>query len=611
MIDKFGGETKLSGPHLGATAPTEPRPAPRSDARAYLLVFDGPSSSMFDLDEDATLVVGRAEDAGLRIDNHSISRQHCQVSSVTGVFQVADLNSRNGTQVNGRVVVGQHTLRAGDEITIGQVTLVFHQQVLAPERRRLVSVPTLRARFQEEVARSLRYGRPVAVVYALIEATAAQNAERVVSTALRVADQAAWDSDGRLMVILPEASTEDVTGFVGRLRSGLGELGAVLGVGAAICPTDGLDIDTLLAAALAAARVAERGQVAYPSSAARLIQVGDISVVVADAKMQRVFSLIERLAVGDLPVLVRGETGAGKEIVSRALHFWSPRKAARLQTINCAAIPDTLIESELFGYEKGAFSGAAAAKPGLFETANGGTVFLDEIGELSPPAQAKLLRVLEDKKVTRLGALKDRPVDIRLVAATHRDLMDDVATGRFRRDLYYRLSAATVILPPLRDRHGELPILLRAFLKQAADRLGREAPTISPSAMRALLEHPWPGNIRELRNIADFLVATVEGVEIADWHLPPQILGPEAHAGRATTPAPAAEVSLDATPDTGPSRFRPIADELRELEQRRMAEALAASSGNQTRAAELISMPLRTFVGKMKQYELVAGRKSG
>jgi transcriptional regulator with GAF, ATPase, and Fis domain len=329
--------------------------------------------------------------------------------------------------------------------------------------------------------------------------------------------------------------------------------------------------------------------------------------------------LVKRLAVADLPVLVCGETGAGKDVVAHAIHHWSPREKAPLVNLNCAAVPDNLLEGELFGYEKGAFSGALAAKPGLLETGAGGTVFLDEVGELSASSQAKLLRVLETKRVTRLGGVSERSIDIRIVAATNRDLATEVKNGGFRQDLFYRLSGATVWIPPLRDRQRELPILAQLFLDEACTRLGRPPMELADDAMRVLAAYEWPGNVRELKNVIDFVAAAHADSVIEPRHLLPK-LGPQTGAGAdQTSPGMLAlggwplgqEVRAPTTSELGvseetppPQSFRPLDEELRDLEKRRMAQALEAANGNQTQAAKLIGMPLRTFQAKVKQHGL-------
>jgi DNA-binding NtrC family response regulator len=332
------------------------------------------------------------------------------------------------------------------------------------------------------------------------------------------------------------------------------------------------------------------------------LELGDRAVVIADPAMVRLYELIRRLARSQLPVLITGETGTGKEIAAALVHHGSPRASGPLVRLSSATLPETLVESELFGYEKGAFTGATAAKPGLLEAASGGTVFLDEVGELPLAVQAKLLRALEARSITRLGDLRERAVDFRLVAATNRDLDEEVRAGRFRQDLYFRLSAATVVLPPLRDRPREVPLLARTFLAEACTRAGRSAVELSPASLQALSGYAWPGNVRELRHAMEYAVATAPAVMVIEpWHLPARVTG-AASGGVAAAPAPASEQG-------GPPRFRPVGEELRELEKRRMAEALAAADGVRVRAAELIGMPLRTFVQKLKQYGLGRARE--
>jgi two-component system, NtrC family, response regulator AtoC len=282
-------------------------------------------------------------------------------------------------------------------------------------------------------------------------------------------------------------------------------------------------------------------------------------------------------------------------------------------SVNCAAIPETLAESELFGHARGAFSGALAAKPGHLEVASGGTLFLDEIGELSPTIQAKLLRVLESGELVRLGEVAPRTVDLRLVAATNRDLEREVLAGRFRADLFFRLGAARLELLPLRERPRDLSVLAQALLRDTCVRLGRAPLQLSIGAALALFRHDWPGNVRELRHVVEYAAAAAPdgATELEIWHLP-QVLAVAARqardAGPASAPAaPSAEPSSPmAAPSDAPQRFRPIADEVRELERARMIAALRSSDGRQHRAAELIEMPLRTFVTKLKRYAITA-----
>jgi DNA-binding NtrC family response regulator len=326
-------------------------------------------------------------------------------------------------------------------------------------------------------------------------------------------------------------------------------------------------------------------------------------MLVADPAMLQLYTLIKRLAASELPVLVSGETGAGKENAAFAVHHWSRRTAGPFITLNCAAMPEGLVESELFGHEKGAFTGAAGAKAGILESANGGTVFLDEVGELPLPVQAKFLRALESKRITRVGDVRERPIDIRLVAATHRDLEAEVKEGRFRQDLYFRLSAATVVLPPLRERPREIPLLARGFLAQACQSLGRREMTLAADTLRVLARYGWPGNVRELRNLMDYAAAAVTEDVLEPHHLPARVTGTGSKE-ESMTPPPA---SGEAPPAAGSQRtFQPLADEIRDLERRRMEEALQAADGVQSRAAALIGMPIRTFSFKLKQLGISA-----
>ena len=336
--------------------------------------------------------------------------------------------------------------------------------------------------------------------------------------------------------------------------------------------------------------------VAAPEAAHR-VTLGEHELVLADPVMLRLYELIRKLARSELPVLVRGETGAGKENAAFAVHHFSRRTGGPFVTLNCAALQDTLVESELFGHERGAFSGAATTKPGLLEAACGGTVFLDEVGELGAAAQAKLLRALEARRITRLGDVRERAIDIRIVAATNRDLAEEIRAGRFRQDLFFRLSAASVVLPPLRERPLEIPVLARTFLARACERLGRKPPELGPAALTLLGARGWPGNVRELRNVMDYVAATVSTPEVEAWQLPEALL-------REGAPSEPSEADTTAPP------WRPLTEEVRALERSRMLQALEATGGVQTRAAELIGMPVRTFAWKLKQYGLRARPRS-
>jgi transcriptional regulator with PAS, ATPase and Fis domain len=292
-------------------------------------------------------------------------------------------------------------------------------------------------------------------------------------------------------------------------------------------------------------------------------------------------------------VLLLGETGVGKEVLARFIHAESGRSGP-LVSVNTAALPESLVESELFGHERGAFSGAIQAKVGLVEAAHGGTLFLDEIGDLPLPLQAKLLRVLEERAVRRLGSTQERKVDVRVIAATHRDLERAVAEGAFRRDLLFRINACTLHIPPLRERTPEIEPLALAFLREAARRATppREPPALSPEAAELLRRYPWPGNVRELRNVVERGAALARTSDaLLPEHLPDHVRAPATTS--ATQPMP--RVVAEAAQLPGGD----VRGALNEYERQRILDALDQAGGNQSRAAKLLGLPRRTLAYKM------------
>ena len=292
------------------------------------------------------------------------------------------------------------------------------------------------------------------------------------------------------------------------------------------------------------------------------------------AAMRAAYRLLEQAAAVDATVLVTGETGTGKELAARAIHALSARRERRFVPVNCGALPGELVESELFGHARGAFTGAAAAKPGLFDEAEGGTIFLDEVGELPLAAQVKLNRVLQEKEIRRVGETQATPVDVRVVAATHRDLRDEARAGRFREDLFYRLNVFTVALPPLRERPEDVPLLAGHLLEKHARALRRPLRGFSPEALALLAAHRWPGNVRELENVVERAVAVAGGERVEPGDLPPELAAPAA-------PPPAPAAALAALP------YRDAVAGARERVTREYLVALMTEfGGNVTRAAE-------------------------
>ena len=316
--------------------------------------------------------------------------------------------------------------------------------------------------------------------------------------------------------------------------------------------------------------------------------------------MEALFRQMEMVAPTRSNVLIVGESGTGKELVANALHDTSPRKDARFLPINCAAIPAEILESELFGHERGSFTGATGRKIGKFELADKGTLFLDEIGELPLDMQVKLLRVLETREFMRVGGTETIKVDIRLVAATNADLEAAVMRGAFRSDLYYRLKVVTLRIPALRERREDIPLLVSHFLATFAKENEREGMKFSPEALRALVNAPWEGNVRELRNVVESLVVLTPSLEIGVADLPPELQrggGPEG-----------ADASSRESPGAEPAPMRDSAAVLTmdELERRAILDALERTGGNRTQAAELLGIGLRTLQRKLKEYK-VAG----
>ena len=318
-------------------------------------------------------------------------------------------------------------------------------------------------------------------------------------------------------------------------------------------------------------------------------------IVARSAPMRALLADAERVARFDVPVLIEGETGSGKELLARFLHDRSPRRTRALVAVNCAAIPDGLLESEFFGHARGAFTGADAARPGLLEAADGGTLFLDEVGELSPRGQSLLLRALQEREYRRVGEPRLRRSDFRLLAATHRPLAELAAGGRFRSDLYYRLRVVRLPVPPLRDRREELPELAAALLRRLARRFRLAAPRLSPGALDRLARHDWPGNVRELESV-------LAGVLLRHPDTP--LLGPETVAG----PLPAPPESRDRPGEPAPEGLLPML-ELRRLAAAREAlerflilRALARAAGSRARAARELGISRQGLWQKLRRY---------
>jgi two-component system, NtrC family, response regulator AtoC len=536
--------------------------------RTTLVLYHRDGAEVAQLEKHRPLVIGRAAPSDVAIPDPGLSRQHARLVWNDQGIWIEDLNSTNGTKKNGERITSTRIVPT-DEISIGPVMVKIHIiSSIDQELRGFDGHDRFVAMLSDEIIRARTFQRTLALI--LVKAASPKHHVSMWAGRLRMrlrpVDRVGIYGPAAVLVALPEATPEAVRALAGELSGGEPRL---------VCnvvtfPGDGSSVEELIAAL----KVTKRADAKAEDETA--------AVVIKSTVMKQVMQTVKRLAQSTIAVLILGETGSGKEVITRAIHDSGPRKKGPLRTINCAAIPQTLIESVLFGHEHGAYTGADRSAPGIFEQADGGTVLLDEIGELAPSAQAALLRVLETKKVTRVGGTNEIAVDVRVIAATHRDLDAMVAAGMFRQDLLYRLNTMTLRVPPLRERVEEIRPLAERFLKEAARQAGNEVREIDAEALAALESYSWPGNVRELRNAIERAVVLAEGKAITVEDL----------GDRVRRPAPVAD-------DDVPSDYR---EHVRKYEVQLIVRALHKHSGNQTDAAKALGLPLRTLVHKIQLY---------
>ncbi len=556
-------------------------------ARFFLALAGEPgvASRLIELVPGHEVTFGRSRGATVSVDHEQVSRLHTRVRRDGDRITVEDLDSRNGTRVNGARITELTELAPGDELAIGPITAVVGRSSRLRRTLLVADGEAFEDRLAAELDRAVRYHRPVAVAMARVEGDDAI-VDRLAA-AVRRMDLVAEFGGDELALLLPERARDEAVGELERLVAAVDAAGGVATFGVAIAPADGITVDAVVGLARAALRAAGPGQVAASPPAVAVLSDGDVLVV--DPAMTRLFDMLTRIAATPMTVLVYGETGVGKELVAETVHRRSSRREHPLIKLNCASLPEALLESELFGHERGAFTGAERRKLGFFEAATGGSLFLDEIGEMPPPLQAKLLRVLERKVVTRVGGTAEIAVDVRVIAATNRDLEAEVRDGRFREDLFFRIAGFTVVVPPLRDRPTEIVPLAERFAARFATELGRPTPRLSDDARAALLSHDWPGNVRELKNAIDRALVLCSGAAITAADLPDKVGDARRRAGVAVG---AGGVS--------------VRDQLADVERAAIVAALEACGGNQTHAARQLGLSRRALIYKLERHGLKA-----
>ena len=465
--------------------------------------------------------------------------------------------------------------------------------------RRILPHGYFELRLEEECNRAARYHSSFALLRIVCDPSCPSAAiEEILASSIRLVDVVAVGGPSDYEVMLVDTPPEDLKLVVSRLETQLAERGGKPRIGMAIYPRDGRSADELLSHA--------NGELAPRMPATEAAP--------APGAMQDLYSMVERIAWSDISVLIFGETGVGKERLAEAVHKNSRRASMPFLRLNCAALTETLLESELFGHEKGSFTGAQSAKAGLLESANGGTVFLDEVGDMPMTTQVKLLRVIEERKVRRVGALKPLPIDVRFVAATNRDLELEVQRGSFRKDLFFRLNGISFVIPPLRERVGEIEGLARGLISEACQRMGRaQEPELSPEVLALLQQYPWPGNIRELRNAIERAVLLCTGERLELPHLPAEKMSSH-FAARRTAHAAAAPPGLAPLPPPPGLRGAPLLplelrEQLAQAERQRIVEALSRCAGNQTEAAQALGISRRTLVKRLAAFNIPRPRK--
>jgi DNA-binding NtrC family response regulator len=545
------------------------------DGALHLTVMGPGLFETHPLPASGAVSIGRGDAADVRITDELASHLHARLQvGADGVLSIEDLGSSNGTSVRSEQLAkgARAALQPGEAISIGNTILMVQRRRQRTQARRYHGHGAFEERLEDACARAAETSAALSVARIRIEdeGGAGRGAD-LIAPALRPGDFLAQYAPGDYEILFLDTEATRARALTDEAARRATAQGMRVTTAVAAYPADGRTAERLIGRASALLR----GDDADDET--------DRAPILKAPAARAVYQLAKRAAKGTsanglINVLVLGETGTGKEVLAEWLHRHSPRAAGPFICVNCGALSDSLAESELFGHEKGAFTNAVQAKTGLLEAASGGTVFLDEIGEMPLELQVKLLRALENREITRVGAVATRAIDVRFIAATHRDLEADIATKRFRQDLYFRLNGISLTLPPLRERLEELEPLATRFLAQASAAAKRRPPRLSKEALEILRGYRWDGNIRELRNVMEraLVLCDDDEKEITAAHLPVEKLR--------LSPAPAATAAF-------------VDDE-----HRRVAEALASVGGNQGKAAKKLGMARGTLIERMKRY---------
>jgi two-component system, NtrC family, response regulator AtoC len=590
-----------------STLRNTPAVSPAQTEQGLIVIVNGVVST-HPLPQQGMVTLGRARECEIQIVDPSVSRLHARVKVSGGAVSIEDAGSANGTRIRGELLPAGESvaLPAGESVELGSAIVMLQRRQMATREWRIWAHGYFEGRLEDECARASRSGASFALLRLKLGAdTRPDVVQQVLANALRADDVVGIYGPGDYEALLVERNETEASQLVSMLEGAFAEVGMQVAIATAVFPRDGRTADRL---------VAKAGSELSGDNADR--RAGRL--VVRSSAMRRLYEFVERVAPGDISVLILGDTGVGKEVMAEEVHRLSPRHEKPFLRLNCAALSESLLESELFGHERGAFTGAHQAKAGLLETAQGGTVFLDEIGELPMAMQVKLLRVLEERQVWRVGGVKPRPIDVRFVAATNRNLELEVQKGAFRQDLFFRLNGVTIVIPPLRERSEEIEDLALEFRQGFAKQQNKPTPDLGPGVLELMLHYTWPGNIRELRNAIERAVLLAGSGPILREHFPVEKMTATVSTPIAQPPLPSSVSGVDVIAASGKETIIPsngdtaeglslgerLKQQVREVERQHIIDALTRCGGNQTRAAKELGISRRTLISRLEEYNI-------